>query len=480
MDRRAIEDHDIPGSELMGRAGVAAFAVLRARWPDASRLLVLCGAGNNAGDGYVIARLAREASLDVLVVGLIDPGELAGDAKQAYQDFAAGGGSVVSWSEQFVHDCHVVVDALLGTGLTRDVGGVWSDVVRTINQSSKPVLAVDVPSGLDADTGAVRGAAVRANATITFVGAKVGLVTGQGPQYTGEVFFDSLDVSKIVTSGIPVAAETIRGAEVARLLPRRSRVAHKGNNGRVLIVGGNYGMAGAARLAGEAALRAGAGLVTVATRPEHVAAVVASRPELMCHGIDGPDQLEPLLASSDVVAVGPGLGQDAWARSLFDTAVATALPLIADADALNLLAQSGVRRSGWVLTPHPGEAARLLGDGWDTTAVQDDRLTALDALVDRFQSVTVLKGAGSLVGAPQETPALCDRGNPGMATAGMGDVLTGLVAGIAAQCGDLTAATRVAVFVHAAAADDAALGGERGLIASDLFAHLRPWLNSAI
>jgi NAD(P)H-hydrate epimerase len=234
-------------------------------------------------------------------------------------------------------------------------------------------------------------------------------------------------------------------------------------------------MAGAARLAGEACLRSGAGLVTVATRAAHALAINAARPELMCHGVEDARALQPLLERARVVAIGPGLGQDAWARALLDTVFACERPLVLDADALNLLAGSPRRRDDWILTPHPGEAARLLG--LDTGVVQGDRLGALARLSERYGGVIVLKGAGTLIGRAGEIPALCDRGNPGMASAGMGDVLTGTIAGLRAQTRNAWDAARVGVLAHALAGDAAAQGGERGVIAGDVIARLPSCLN---
>jgi ADP-dependent NAD(P)H-hydrate dehydratase / NAD(P)H-hydrate epimerase len=263
-------------------------------------------------------------------------------------------------------------------------------------------------------------------------------------------------------------------------LPRRARDAHKGHFGHVLVVGGDEGMGGAVRLAAEAALRAGAGLVSVATRPAHVGAILAARPELMCHGVNGAEALHAPLARASVLAIGPGLGRSPWARELLAAALESGLPCVLDADALNILseAQTPPCSDRWVLTPHPGEAGRLLGS--DAAAIETDRPAAIRALHARYGGVVVLKGAGTLVCGAGASLWLCDRGNPGMASGGMGDVLTGVIAGIAAQLGDLERAACAGVLVHALAADDAARGGgERGLVAGDLLAALRVWMNPA-
>ena len=480
MDAHAIEQLGMPAYTLMTRAGEAALSALRAEWPRALRLLIVCGYGNNAGDGYVLARLAIAARLQVEVVALGRPEQLPAAAQQAWQDFMAAGGSVRSWNPELLRDVEIVVDALLGTGLSRPLDATLQAVVESINTSGVPVFALDVPTGLDADSGAVLGKAIRAHRTICFVGLKQGFYLGSGPDHVGKLLFDDLAIPAAVAARIGAVATRLDSRIVQAALPRRSRTAHKGQQGHVLIVGGGLGMPGAVRLTGEACLRAGAGLVTVATRPEHVSALIAGRPELMCRGVLSADELRPMLMAADVVAIGPGLGQDAWARELFAAVMATDKPLIVDADALNLLASQPIARGNWVLTPHPGEAARLLSSS--TAAIQAARMQTLKDLLQHYSGTVVLKGAGTLVASADQLPALCDRGNPGMAAPGMGDVLTGIIAGIAAQQSDVSAglprAAQAGVYVHAVAGDMAARHGERGLLASDLFAHLPTCVNS--
>ncbi len=482
LDRLAIDGEGIPGYTLMTRAAGAALDRLVERWPAAQSLLVVCGAGNNAGDGYVLARLARSRGLDVAVAALVDPERLTGDAATAWHDCRDAGLSVAQWSPTLPDNCDVVVDGIFGTGLSRPVEGRFAEAIEAINAAAAPVLALDIPSGLSADTGQVCGTAIAADATVTFVGLKLGLFTGAGPDRAGVVFFDALGIPAPVAEPVPCAAHRIASDRVARCLPRRARSAHKGDNGHVLLIGGGRGYGGAIRLAGEAALRAGAGLVSIATMPEHLAIVLAGRPELMCRAVTDAGELAALLASADVVGIGPGLGRDAWARTLLDAALDAGCPLVLDADALNLLAGAPRKRDDWVLTPHPGEAARLLAT--DTTTVQADRPAALARLVENYGGTVVLKGAGTLVGCADQAPAVCDRGNPGMAAPGMGDVLTGIVCAIVAQTRpagvSLFDATSVAVHVHAAAGDDAAaVRGERGLVAGDLFDPLQRRVNPA-
>jgi ADP-dependent NAD(P)H-hydrate dehydratase / NAD(P)H-hydrate epimerase len=475
IDRTAIEG-GIPGYTLMTRAGAAAVRAARERFPQAARWQVVCGAGNNAGDGYVVARLAAAEGIAVSVVTLVDPASLHGDAATAYGDFAAEGGVAVPWSGELDAAAGLLVDAMLGSGLERDVEGDFAGAVRAIDAHPAPVLAIDIPTGLHGDSGHVLGCGIAADLTVTFVGLKTGLFLGEGPDLCGEIVFAGLEVPAACRRGKAVAFRRIDDGLMRRALPRRRRGAHKGDFGHVLVVGGGAGMPGAVRLCGEAALRCGAGLVSIATHPDHAAFVATARPELMPHAVGGPADLEPLLARADVVAFGPGLGRSDWAGTLFAQLGERDGLCVWDADALNWLAESPGRNDSRVITPHPGEAARLLGS--TPAAVQGDRRGALDALQQRYGGTVVLKGAGSLISASAgEAPWLCSAGNPGMASAGMGDVLTGIIAALLAQGLAAPEAAAVGVEAHARAGDRAAAGGERGLTASDLLAELRGVVN---
>ncbi|HEX7011174.1 MAG TPA: NAD(P)H-hydrate dehydratase [Steroidobacteraceae bacterium] len=477
LDRHAIEDLGIPSYTLMTRAGEAGLRSLRTCWPSAERVLVVCGPGNNGGDGYVLARAAREQRLDVVVATLADVSQLSGDAKRAHDDYVAAGGKVEPWNETLLRDVDVVVDAIFGVGLSRPVTGLAAEAIKVINECGARVLALDIPSGLHADTGEVLGTAVAAERTLTFIGLKLGFYLGEGPNHTGIVMFDSLELPRDALEHVEYAARRIDESVLLRLLPPRRRTTHKGQQGSVLVIGGGVGMAGAARMAGEAALRSGAGLVTVAAHPENLAAIVAGRPELMCRGTRNGNEVRALIERADVLAVGPGLGQDNWAREMFAAALESDRPMVIDADALNLLSQAPRSGPRWVLTPHPGEAGRLLGRS--TAEVQKDRLGSAREIAARYGGTVVLKGAGTLVVTDNELPWLCDRGNPGMASPGMGDVLTGVIAGILAQTADPPAAARAGVLVHAMAGDMAARLGERGLLATDLFTYLPTCVNPA-
>jgi len=477
LDRRAIEVHGTAGRELMERAGSAALDALLQRWPAARDVTVLCGGGNNGGDGYVLARRALQRGLAPRVLALTAPEALQGDAAAACADYRQAGGAIESWAgEEMLPGDGPLVDGLLGTGLDRALEGRYAQAVAALNASERPVLALDIPTGLHADTGRVLGTAVRAAVTVCFIGLKLGLFTGRGRGFAGEILYAGLGVPADLEAGLEPAARRLEPADLRDWLGPRPRDAHKGHFGHVLLIGGDHGMGGAALLAGRAALRSGAGLVSVATRPAHAAAMFSAQPELMCRGVEQPRDLEPLLERASVIVAGPGLGRTRWGQSLLAAALDSGLPCVLDADALNLLSEHHRRAPRAVLTPHPGEAARLL----DTTVpeIEADRPAALRALRSRWGGVVVLKGAGTLVAGAGSVPWLCGAGNPGMASGGMGDVLSGIIGGLAAQVHDLERAACAGVLVHGLAGDDAAAsGGERGLVAGDLLHHIRPWVN---
>lgn len=475
LDRLAIEYYGIAGYSLMSRAGQDAFEQIRKRWPRVRSIAVLCGGGNNGGDGYVIARLAKLAGLEVELHQLVEPEKLLGDARRAFDDAVAAAVSMINYDGQRIDGFDLIVDAMLGTGLEGEVQGVWREAIEAVNEIGSPVVAVDIPSGLSADTGRVMGVAVRADLTVSFIGLKRGLFTADGPDYCGQLIFSNLNVPDEVYGHLIPAARRIDYQMLKGELPQRRRNSHKGDHGHVLIVGGDLGMSGALRLAGEAAARCGAGLVTLATRESHAAAITAARPELMCHGVEKAAHLRALLSRASVVAIGPGLGQGKWGKAMLAVILESRLPLVLDADALNLLATDPMRHDKWVLTPHPGEAARMLG--CSTLDIQQDRFTAVASLEASYGGVAILKGCGSLILGGDGEVALCNEGNPGMACGGMGDLLTGLIAAIIAQGVGLRQAARLGVVIHAAAGDAAAREGERGLLASDLLPHLRTLLN---
>ncbi len=489
LDRRAIEgmtpdhggDPEAAGYALMARAGAAAFRLLQLRWTGARRLAIYCGGGNNGGDGLVVAALARAAGLEVQVGLARDPSELGGAAARAWADWAAAGGDHVPLEQVDAGAADVVVDALLGTGLDRPVGGAIASAIERINGAGRPVLALDIPSGLQTDSGAVLGDAVRAAATITFIGAKRGLYTGAAPDYTGPVFADALDVPEAIRADIGAITRALDEDWVAQRLPRRRPTAHKGDCGRILIVGGDHGFAGAVRLAGEAALRSGAGLVTVATRPQHAAVMASARPELMTRAMDDPArELPAWLDEADVVVAGPGLGRGDWGQAALTAVLAQAgQRRVLDADALNLLATAPTALGAdTVLTPHPGEAGRLLGVS--AMDVQADRYSALAQLIERYDASVLLKGPGSLIGAPGAGIRMVAGAQPALAVGGMGDVLSGVIAGLLGQGLAPPEAAACGAWLHAAAATRcAAADGVNGVLPSDLMPALATVIRDA-
>ncbi|NBB10871.1 NAD(P)H-hydrate dehydratase [Pseudomonas sp. SLFW] len=457
-----------PGFELMQRAAHAAWRAIRRHWPDGQRLTVLAGHGNNAGDGYLIAALAKRAGWQVTVLAVGDCSALKGDAETAYKEAAGDQVDIQPWQQQVLSG--IVVDALLGTGLKGDVRDPYTSAIHAINDSRLPVMAVDIPSGLCADTGHTLGVAVRADLTVTFIGLKVGLFTGDAPDLVGELVFDDLQADPAIVGQAPVSVKRLDTFNLP-VLKARPRTAHKGQFGRVLVIGGDLGFGGAALLSTESTLRSGAGMVTLATRPEHVTAALTRFPEVMSAGISSANQLMALIEPASVLVVGPGLGQHSWGRSLLSAAANADRPQVWDADALNQLAAGLVRLpKDCVITPHPGEAARLLGVG--TQEIQADRPAAARALARKFNAVCVLKGSGSLIANPAGDLALANHGHPAMATGGLGDVLAGVIGALMAQKMPAFEAACLGVWLHALAGEQCGASG-RGMAAADLIPVIR-------
>ncbi len=486
LDRCAIEVHNIPGITLMKRAGLFALDTLLARWPQPALITVFCGGGNNGGDGYIVAGAAALRGLPVRVLSLGEADKLSADGQRARAFAQAQGVDITPFSDSMALTQGVLVDALLGIGVAGEVRDATRAAIHAINGSGLPTLALDIPSGLCGDTGSELGAAVHAQVTTCFIGLKRGLYTGRGPALCGDLVFSDLGVPEAVYNAVHAGTVRLVLPRVRRVLPRRQRDAHKGHFGHVLVIGGDNGYGGAVAMAAEAALRVGAGLVSVATRPQHVPALLARRPELMVNGVTSGQELEPLLSGPTHLVIGPGLGRSPWSEQMVQQALNSGLPMVVDADALNILAAGPLGRGGtnardWVLTPHPGEAARLLDIA--TARVQRDRFAAAQNLWQRYPGTVLLKGAGTLLCHGETSGAqplfeLCTQGNPGMASGGMGDVLSGVIGGLMAQGLTPADAARLGACVHGAAADRAAaVGGERGLLATDLMAHLRRLVN---
>ena len=476
LDHETINSVGVPGVVLMESAGRGVVDVI-ARHYDAAhaRVVVFCGPGNNGGDGYVIARHLANRGADV-IVGLVgERDKIKGDAKTHFDACAKSNARIFEADKAPLHRNDIVVDAIFGTGLQRAVGaGPARDAIARMRAHRGPVVAVDVPSGLDADKGII-GPCVRADHTVTFAFAKLGLVGAEEQAVVGILHVADIGIPERLARERGVRAELLESA-ILDVLRERKLTGHKGTHGHVLVVAGSRGKTGAALLAGSAALRAGAGLCTVAM-PADAAALVEGRvPELMIEPLAGAD-VQALLAGKKAAAVGPGIARDDAALARIRALGNSELPLVVDADALNAIAADGAllprRGSPTVLTPHPGEAARLLGSS--VGAVQEDRVGAARAIADKFGAVCVLKGARTVIAAPDGRLAINPTGNPGMGTAGTGDVLTGVTAAalarIAASTGsvDPFVAACAAVYLHGAAGDRAAAArSQTGLVAGDV------------
>lgn len=473
LERIVIEQHNITAAQLMARAGTAAMSSIKSHWRQAERLLVICGIGNNGGDGFELARQALENDYRVSVILVGDETKMSAESIAARDALIATGAEIHRFDEK-LPSTDVIVDALLGTGLDRECEGEYKNVITAINKAAKrvPVLSLDIPSGLHANTGSALGIAVKATITLSFIGLHKGLFTGEGPNYCGAVRFDSLQIpSAIYKEVTPIARRVSLERDGARLAPRE-RTGHKGLYGHLLIIGGDHGMPGAARVAAEAGARVGAGLISIATRAAHSPILNQARPCLMCYGVEDADDLETLIERANSLTVGPGLGQSEWGEVLFQKAIDSNLPMVVDADALNMLSKNPQHYDNWILTPHPGEAARLLG--CSSADIQADRFLAVDELQKRYGGIAVLKGSGTLIYNGQTPTRLSTWGNPGMGSGGMGDVLAGVIGGLLAQGFPLMEAACVGVTLHGMAGDKAAeQDGERGMLAMDLIPHLR-------
>ncbi|MFV1992772.1 MAG: NAD(P)H-hydrate dehydratase [Acidiferrobacterales bacterium] len=479
LDRIAMTDFGLKDGVLMERAGLAAFQLLRFCWPRARKLLVVAGPGNNGGDGFVLARLAITLGYKVKLIATVAPDHYKGDAGKALkglqESLQATGGTILNSIHELETDttysgrADVIVDAMFGIGLDRQPGGDYLAIINWINDQDSPVLAIDIPSGLHADTGSILEQAVQANATISFIGLKTGLVTGRGPQVCGQLYFHDLDLPQAVYENIEPVARTVSVRNISHL-PFLQRDTHKARQGHVLVLGGDKSMAGAAAMAGQAAYRCGAGLVRVLCHETSLTQVSFS-PEIMVTGTSDKTPIpKNVFAKANALVLGPGLGQRPWGLSLFSKALdQESLPMVVDADGLRWLAANPQYRHNWVLTPHAGEAAALLGV--NTIIIESDRLLAARQISEKYGGSCILKGAGSVItDAAEDQVRIVRAGNPGMATGGMGDVLSGIIAALMGLGLSPFNSAVTGAWIHGNAADQAAIVmGERGLMATDLF-----------
>ena len=490
LDRLAIEVFDIDGFELMKSAAEAALKKLTHLHPDIikKKLQVFCGGGNNGGDGYIIAALAQQQNITVSVIALKDPGTLKGDARKAYNFSQINGVDTQLYNSDCSITGDIIVDAMLGTGLNNDVSKQYQQAIELINNAQNPVFAIDIPSGLCAETGTVLGAAIKATHTLTFIGLKQGLYTAMGPDHCGQLSFSDLAIPEQVYTQLSPSSYRLSHHTLHTIIRKRPAASHKGHYGHVLIIGGNYSMAGAVIMAAEAAMAVGAGKVTVITRKEHVNPLTIRRPEVMTQEVNSPDQCRAVMTDKTAIVIGPGLSQDEWSLMLLKTVLTAPVPVLLDADALNLIAKNPKlmdnRNQGLptILTPHAGEAARLLQ--CDASTVQRNRFSAVNTIKKQFNVksnvIIVLKGAGTLIHSENEIQ-ICTSGNAGMAVAGMGDVLSGVIGALAGQQVATEKAVALGVWLHSAAADLLVEDqGEIGVLATALIAYIRSQLNRLV
>jgi len=484
LDRIAIEDHGVDGYQLMQKAARFAFHTLVKQWPKCKSIYVFCGSGNNAGDGYILAGIAKNRGFDVKLHYLSPPENLKNNALLAYYYSLEANVSCQPFTNETnltssIDKTSVIIDAILGTGLHSEVTGKYKQAINLCNQSNAPILSIDIPSGLSANTGNPFGLAIKANCTATFIGFKQGMFTGAGRSYCGDILFDSLGISADIYKKVPISGKKLSIHTTLKSIKPRELNAHKGKYGHVLLIGGDHGYGGAIFMAAEAAARMGAGLVSVATQAEHVSALLSRQPEIMVKSVTNRGQLLPLIELANTLVVGPGLGQSSWSEQMLHCALISKKTIVLDADALNLLSKHSdwLKHSDLILTPHPGEAARLLNV--PLPAIEEDRFKSVQAIQKKWGGSVLLKGSGSLISHKDDSINLCPYGNPGMASGGMGDVLSGIIGSLIAQGLSKESALELAVCLHARAADVAAQqSGQRGILATDLIPIARSLLNN--
>jgi NAD(P)H-hydrate epimerase len=469
-------------TDLMEKAGQVCFGFMRERYQNISKILVLCGKGNNGGDGFVIARLAQELGINVTVYLCADSEFLVGDAKTAFDSLQKTNATIIYQSEfqltaDFLkeNDHEIIIDALFGIGFKGSLSPSYISLINEINSYQATVISIDVPSGLDATTGHVFTTAIIADITLTFIVFKQGLLTGKAAKYVGQLYLADLAIGDHFQKEVFSSIE-IQGQLSISDSPQRAPTSHKGDIGVLLTVGGNEGMPGAIRLASEAALRSGASLVAICCHIKNHSIVLNGRPELIL----APSESFQLTRShlyqkAKVILCGPGLGKNTWSTELFNQVLASQKPCVLDADALHLLADNAQYRDNWVLTPHPGEAAILLNCSIED--VEKDRFKAVRNISKQYGGVCILKGAGSLI-SDGEKVWINTSGNSGMASGGMGDVLSGIIAALIMQLSNAKNAACLAVFLHGCSADIIAKRkGRIGMLASDLFPEIQQLIN---
>ena len=457
-------------TNLIEIASKSVLAELKKKWPHCHDIGILCGPGGNGADGFCLADFAISEGLNVTVYLLQDEGSIS-EIGRKYLEVIKKRDVKITLSQEFSCAHDVLVDAVFGLGINRQIRGHTKGIFEKINSSNIPVIAIDVPSGLSATTGSTLGAVIKASVTVTFFWDKQGFHTGDGKDSAGEVVIAPLGISETLLDDFNPTALGLSSGNNEIINVKRKQSSHKGDYGHVLVVAGNKGFAGSGFLAASGALRSGSGLVSLATHYSHAASLACLRPELMVHPMHLFSNFDSLIKKSNVLVLGPGLSTKIWGLSMFRKTMMFNGAKVFDADALNLISKAGSIDNYRIITPHVREASRLLQvSDFD---IEVDRFAAAKSLVEKFGGVAVLKGSGTIVQTNGELPVVILAGNPGMASGGVGDVLAGIIGGLLAQNFGLFLSAYLGALLHATAGDLAAKKiGERPMAASDIIDQL--------
>ncbi len=466
LDKLAMQLDAQSSKQLMGKAALAVWKSIQIHWPSLTKAVIFAGAGNNGGDAFALASLMKNAKMSVELIAVGDLTQQSDESRAFRESWEAQGGLTQTWHGS-CPDCELIIDGLLGIGLNRILDQGWCSMIAAINSKSAIRVSIDIPSGLNADTGIAMPVAFRADLTVTFIARKIGAYLADGPDFCGERVFDNLGLSSASAEMVPADYELLNPFTI-ELPSKRKNNCYKNQFGHVFVIGGGLSMSGAVRLAAMAALRSGAGLVSLCVHPDNVMAASCQHAELM---VTDWNAINDVINQATVIIVGPGLGNSSQARQLLEKLSEFTKPMVIDADALEAGFINTVASSNCVITPHPGEAARLLKS--TSHEIQLDRVACQQKLTDKWPVVSVLKGAGTLVAYRDELMTLCDHGHGGMATAGMGDVLAGIIGGYLAQGLAPLKAAQTGVLIHALAAEYYARKQDAAsLIASDVMAEI--------
>lgn len=462
LDQLAMQQDGQSSRQLMGKAAMAVWRSVECRWPSIKHVVIFAGCGNNGGDAFALAGLLKKSGVTVDLIVLGELLQQSNESRSFRESWEQGGGLTQQWTGS-IPDCDLIIDGLLGIGLSRDLDENWSSMIKNINNKNALRVCIDIPSGLNADTGMAMPVAIQADLTVTFIARKIGCYLADGADYCGEIEFDDLGLSRASAEKEPVCAQLLEPHNI-ELPAQRKNNSYKNQFGHVVVIGGGQGMSGAARLAGISALRCGAGLVSLCVHPDNVISASSQHAELM---VSDWNALDETVNRASVVVIGPGLGESPQSKEILNKLSAIDKPVVIDADALQPEFIDSLTTQNCVITPHPGEASRLLK--CTPRQIQQNRMASLQKLTKKWNVVTVLKGAGSLVGKQHEVLKLCQHGHAGMATAGMGDVLSGMIAAFMAQGLTPLNAAQTGVLVHALAAEYYANKRDASsLIASDV------------